>query len=113
MPGMDGTGPFGNGPGTGGGFGRCGYGRGSGRGRRNAAGYASAAFQSYRPSEGAHIDEPAAQEESAFSGRVLDELSEVKDRSAALEEKLAELTKAVQALARPASGNAGKTAKPH
>lgn len=33
MPGMDGSGPLGQGPMTGGGFGRCGGGQGMGRGR--------------------------------------------------------------------------------
>jgi len=112
MPGMDGTGPLGYGPGMGGGFGRCGFGRRSGCSRRYIAGHATAAFESQRTPEATH-NEPETHRESAFGGRMLAELDEVKDRSAALEEKLTELTKAVQAFVETEFSKARKAEKPH
>ena len=82
MPGLDGTGPNGLGPITGGGFGRCtdsgtavrrGVGRGAGRGRRFAAGSNRDAYDN-------------------------SDIAALRDENAALKQRVDELVSAVEEL---------------
>lgn len=105
MPGMDGTGPLGMGPGTGGGFGRCGYGRGRGRGR--GYGYASVYGDAgnsipAQPQAAANGQEEKSEAQAYKPDEsLMAELNTLKQRSAALEEKIEKLTEAVAGLAAP------------
>jgi hypothetical protein len=109
MPGMDGTGPLGYGPGTGGGFGRC-HGRRLDRSRGYSAGYATAQYESRRT---AQEDEPIPQPDPVHDDKLLAELAEVKERSVTLEKKLTDLTKMIQGPAKPDSEKSAKAVKPH
>jgi hypothetical protein len=110
---MDGTGPIGLGPGTGGGYGRCAGGRRFGRGRMFSGGYYDAP-QGYSGRRTAYEPEEEtgrAQEKDRVDSLFTD-LSQIRERAAALEDKLSELTNMVKKLADSKQSEPAKTTKP-
>ena len=113
MPGMDGTGPLGQGPGTGGGFGRCGRGRGFVRSRGIMTGFAMAS-QNDTLQDNPNIEtEKGSEKELAHDESLVAELHALREQSAALEEKVSGLTKLVAELNQTKDASQKKTDKAH
>lgn len=92
MPRGDGTGPWGRGPLTGGGFGWCGAGRMFGRGYGGFGGYGVARGGRMRVGPGyfgGYYDEPAEDEKSLLT----EEAAFLKQRLKALEERIGQIDK--------------------
>ncbi len=95
MPGMDGKGPLGQGPGTGSGFGRCGRRFGTKHGF--ASGYAACRHDSVSVQHTAHETHEATRENKpVYDDTFAEGLEALWQKASSLEEKVSELSNLLQ-----------------